>query len=200
MSTRPLPTDALTTAQAAARLGVSTQSIQKWVDLGLLHAWRTLGGHRRVSAESVEALLASRQTQAAQLDEAGPAASAATPTIMVVEDDSLEAELLMELLGALLGSRAKVLLFSNPFDALVNAGQSPPAVLLTDVNMPGMDGVAMVRHLVSNPLMSQTRMALVTNFAREEVERLGELPDCVLYLRKPITHAVLSEALSFLTQ
>ncbi|KPF68570.1 hypothetical protein IP84_09295 [beta proteobacterium AAP99] len=201
MATRPLPTDALTTAQAAARLGVSTQTIQKWVDQRLLDAWRTLGGHRRVSTQSVETLLASRQAQLASAP-AVPATSTDqnAAQIMVVEDDSIEAELISEILSALCGDRARVLLFNNPFDALLHAGNSPPDVLLADVNMPGMDGVAMVRHLVCNQRLSGTRIALVTHFSRDEVERLGELPQGVLYLRKPITHAVLSEALPFLNR
>lgn len=44
------------TAEAAQSLGVSTRTIQLWVDRGILDAWRTAGGHRRVIVESVDKL------------------------------------------------------------------------------------------------------------------------------------------------
>lgn len=45
------------TVEIARRLGVSIQTVQRWVDAGHLKAWKTMGGHRRISAESAEALL-----------------------------------------------------------------------------------------------------------------------------------------------
>lgn len=49
-----------TTIEAAQRLGVSVQTIQRWVDMGQLRAWKTLGGHRRIESASVETMLAER--------------------------------------------------------------------------------------------------------------------------------------------
>lgn len=42
--------------EAAKILGVSPKTIQLWVDNGILSAWKTVGGHRRVTVESVERL------------------------------------------------------------------------------------------------------------------------------------------------
>lgn len=42
--------------EAAKILGVSPKTIQLWVDNGILAAWKTVGGHRRVTLESVERL------------------------------------------------------------------------------------------------------------------------------------------------
>ena len=46
-----------TTRQAADLLGVSVGTVQLWVENGLLKAWKTAGGHRRVIRDSVDALL-----------------------------------------------------------------------------------------------------------------------------------------------
>lgn len=46
----------LTTREAAQVLGVSLRTVQLWVDGGTLDAWKTVGGHRRVTKESVERL------------------------------------------------------------------------------------------------------------------------------------------------
>lgn len=45
------------TREASEILGVSLRTVQLWVDGGILEAWKTAGGHRRVSRASVEALL-----------------------------------------------------------------------------------------------------------------------------------------------
>jgi excisionase family DNA binding protein len=43
----------LTSSQAAKRLGLSMATIQKLVDNNILQAWKTFGGHRRISLSSV---------------------------------------------------------------------------------------------------------------------------------------------------
>ena len=46
-------TEFLTSSQAAKRLGLSMATIQKLVDNHILQAWKTYGGHRRISLSSV---------------------------------------------------------------------------------------------------------------------------------------------------
>jgi len=58
MSTEAEPREAetaefLTSSQAAKRLGLSMATIQKLVDNNILQAWKTFGGHRRISLTSV---------------------------------------------------------------------------------------------------------------------------------------------------
>lgn len=50
----------LSTRQAAKLLGVSVRTIQLWVEQGLLNAWKTPGGHRRIVQESILSLLHKR--------------------------------------------------------------------------------------------------------------------------------------------
>ncbi len=47
----------LTSAEAAALLGVSASTVKRWVDDGTVLSERTLGGHRRIRREVVDALL-----------------------------------------------------------------------------------------------------------------------------------------------
>lgn len=49
----PEVSEFLTSSQAAKRLGLSMATIQKLVDNNILQAWKTLGGHRRISLASV---------------------------------------------------------------------------------------------------------------------------------------------------
>ncbi|WP_337879609.1 helix-turn-helix domain-containing protein [Rheinheimera sp.] len=53
----------LSTRQAAQVLGVSVRTIQLWVEQGLLHAWKTPGGHRRIDQQSLLQLLQQKQRE-----------------------------------------------------------------------------------------------------------------------------------------
>ena len=49
------------TIEVARLLGLAVRSVQLMVDRGELEAWKTPGGHRRISRASVERWLAARQ-------------------------------------------------------------------------------------------------------------------------------------------
>ncbi len=54
----------ISTTIAAIELGISTTSVQKLVDGGVLEAFTTKGGHRRISIESIEAYKKSNFSEA----------------------------------------------------------------------------------------------------------------------------------------
>jgi len=60
-----------TTAEAARSLGVSIRTIQLWVDGGVLAAWKTVGGHRRITLDSLSRLRCSAGTVEAVVDAKG---------------------------------------------------------------------------------------------------------------------------------
>lgn len=51
-------TEFLTTREASKLLGVALTTIQLWVETGVLPAWKTAGGHRRISRQAVDKLRA----------------------------------------------------------------------------------------------------------------------------------------------
>ena len=179
--------DSLTTSQAAALLGVAPHTVQKWVDAGALRAWKTVGGHRRVDANSVQAML--RDREAVQ-----PATAVKKMSVMLVEDDADTAELLEAMIGTL-WPQADVRLARDGFSALLDAGKQAPDVLITDINLPGLDGVEMLRSLLLHPDTRKMRVVFVTNHAPAELQRFGPLPSGVPVLRKPIQIEDLRRAL-----
>ena len=64
------------TLEVAHQLGMAVRSVQLMVDRGELEAWKTPGGHRRISRLSVELWMAQRRT-----GPAGPAPGNATPVV-----------------------------------------------------------------------------------------------------------------------
>ena len=57
--------DAYSTLEAAELLGVSFQTVARWMDRGYLTGWRTPGGHRIIHASSLEEMLRRGQTTSA---------------------------------------------------------------------------------------------------------------------------------------
>ena len=62
-----------TTIEVASLLGLAVRSVQLMVDRGELDAWKTPGGHRRISRASVERWLAERRGGATRPADAAPA-------------------------------------------------------------------------------------------------------------------------------
>ncbi|MCV2357450.1 response regulator [Paucibacter sp. TC2R-5] len=184
-----------TTIEAAKQLGISPASVQRWVDAGHLKAWKTLGGHRRIDAASVTALLNSQSLDAAPPAAQAPAQSQALdePTLLLVDDDDIARELL-EMQVRLLLPSANLLLAENGFQALMMVGRSAPDVVITDMVMPHMNGIEMIRQLQASP--KPPLIIAVSSQSRENLARLGGLPDEVLLLAKPVDQTLLASALS----
>jgi len=62
----------LTTREAARLLGIAVSTAQQWIENGLLPAWKTPGGHRRVRLSAVSALLRERAGLAPLAPETAP--------------------------------------------------------------------------------------------------------------------------------
>lgn len=174
------PANSYSTAELARRLGVSIPTVQRWVDSGHLKAWKTVGGHRRIEAESAEQMIRSQEGRIA----AG-AATARPLSVMVVDDNVDDRDLLTALVEAAL-PEAVVVSAENGFEALVAIGQDAPDVLVTDVVMPHMNGVEMLKHLRAESLDRPRVLVAVSSQAPSEFAVLGELPADVAFVVKPI--------------
>jgi excisionase family DNA binding protein len=181
--------DVLSTREAAERLGVALRTVQLWVEGGVLPAWKTAGGHRRISRTAVEQLIAER---AQALHSHSPAAvRAATGKrhdghILVVEDDPQ----LLELYALMIESwdlGLEVTTAADGFQALLRIGDRCPDLLLTDLRMPGMDGFRMIRALREHrPAGKAMRIVVVSALDDAEVAAHGGLPPDVTMFGKPV--------------
>jgi excisionase family DNA binding protein len=190
MATSSVEKSFCTTKEAATMLGVSVGTVQLWSESGLLQAWKTAGGHRRVIRESVEKLLHKAPMQASRELVAEPP-SAALPEanrrfqVLVVEDDIN----LLRLYEARIGSwpmAPQVVVAHNAFAALLIMGRTCPDLLITDLRMPGIDGFVMLNALQKAPEASNTRIVVVTGMDKSEIEARGGLPQDIEILGKPI--------------
>jgi excisionase family DNA binding protein len=182
------------TAELARRLGVSTPTVQRWVDLGYIKAWKTAGGHRRIDADSAERFLVEQRLSAVDETPAAAARAAGGPVVLIVDDNPDDRDLLSALVESTLPA-ATVSAVENGFQALVAIGRSPPDVLVTDIVMPHMNGLEMIKHLCGGSAQRPGRVLAVTSHSPEQIAKLGGLPDGVRLVRKPIDPDTFADAL-----
>jgi CheY-like chemotaxis protein len=91
---------------------------------------------------------------------------------------------------------ADLRVFADGFSALLDAGRQVPDVLITDIDLPGLDGLAMVRQLRENPATAPMHIVLVTSHSQSELTRFGSLPDGVPLLHKPVPSDALAAAVA----
>lgn len=182
-----------TTREAATLLGVSVGTVQLWVENGLLKAWKTAGGHRRVIRDSVDELLRANtprtlthpETPSYGADIQIKTASPRQLKVLVLDDDLL----LLRLYRANLtrwSMAPEVTIASDAIDALIMIGKNQPDLLITDLHMPGMDGFNMIRVLRAKPNLASTTIVVVSGLDAEDIQAHGGIPADIVILPKPI--------------
>lgn len=180
--------DVMSTRDAAQVLGVALRTVQLWVESGVLPAWKTAGGHRRISRVAVENLANSRRG-AVTPSEKGPL------RLLVVEDNPIQLRLYALMLE---GWDLPIAMetATNGFEGLVKLGQRRPHLLITDLMMPGMDGFQMLASLQAlTPPMPMSDVVVVTALGPADVAARGGLPERVRLFTKPLAFAALENLL-----
>ncbi len=154
--------DYLSTIEVAQLLGLAVRSVQLMVDRGELAAWRTSGGHRRISRTSVTQWLASRR------DPDAPQVPAQTAHrereqyhVLLIEDSSHFQNLVALLIGKHF-PKAVLHMANDGISGLTTFGQVQPDCLLVDILLPGIDGAALVTTLKSDPQFARCQLVIVT--------------------------------------
>lgn len=111
-----------------------------------------------------------------------PTVKQPTKSVVLVDDDQAYADLMVEILAQNLD--CPVVSFTRPLDALVALPMIAPSVVVTDYNMPQLNGLEFIRQAV--PLVPHAAFVVMTGhdltFARDEMDRIGALKG---FLEKP---------------
>lgn len=182
-----------TTNKAAEILGVTAETIQLWIECDILKAWKTPGGHRRITLASIQKV-ANKDNA---LNASKLADDVADFTILYVENDEALADLTSQLLENL-NLNLKVRHVFNGRDALISFGGIKPDLLITDLNMPRMNGFDMIRHIRNNKHCSHTHIAVVTGLDKLQIIEQGGLPDDIKIFSKPAPFEALAQLVKFL--
>lgn len=157
--------DHCTTLEVARWLGMAVRSVQLMVDRGELQAWKTPGGHRRISRSSVERWLASHHSGTTT---PVPAVPPATRTVLLIED-SAHCQHLVSLLVREQFPDVELHVADDGIAGLAMAGELQPAVLIVDILLPGIDGATLLTSLRTHPQFSRSQLIVLTSL--DEVQR-----------------------------
>ena len=175
--------DDVTTIEAARLLGLAVRSVQLMVDRGDLQAWKTPGGHRRISRESLD-----RWRAGARPPPAAPAAADATGALpatttgaraggrpagggarVLLIEDSTHYQNLISLLLRQKFPDVELRTATDGIVGLAMAGEFQPDVLMVDILLPGIDGATLITSLRSHPQFRRMQVIVVTSLAPEQL-------------------------------
>ncbi|MFN9491107.1 MAG: response regulator transcription factor [Betaproteobacteria bacterium] len=108
----------------------------------------------------------------------------ASPAVLIVEDEEsilLSLEFLLRNAGCAVDSAR------NGEAALAALSRPPPALVLLDVMLPGIDGYELCRRIRNDPRLQQTRVILLTARGRDADLQKGIDAGADAYLTKPFS-------------
>lgn len=178
----------LSTREVADLLDMAVRSVQLMVDRGELSAWRTPGGHRRISRASVDAWLAQRGAGApAAPRAAAPATShAPRPQRLLYIEDSRHFQKLVSLLVQQRYPQLEVHVADDGFAGLAMAGQLQPELLLVDLLLPGLDGATLITSLRSQPAFAGSKLIVITSLEGQDLQPYAFALEGVPVVHKPL--------------
>jgi len=168
------------TSYAAKLLNLSVGSVQTLVEKNELTAWKTQGGHRRISIQSIY-----QYQNRASLAPPVSFQDGKYLRVMVVEDDPATRAMYQAHFDSW-DLSIDATIASSAIEALLDIAVVKPQVMLTDLRMPGIDGVEMLRQLNTHPQFAQVAVIVVTGLSDEEIKAYGPFPDGTHVLRKPV--------------
>ncbi len=180
---RSAPPEHYTTLEVARLLGMAVRSVQLMVDRGDLDAWKTPGGHRRISRESVDRWLASRQP--GRGDASGSRArSGGAPRVLMIED-STHFQNLISLIIKQQFAHVELSIADDGISGLAMVGQLQPQVLLIDILLPGIDGGTLITSLRSHERFRDSKLVVLTSLDEAQREPYRFALEGVPVIHKP---------------
>lgn len=168
------------TSYAAKLLNLSVGTIQSLVESKSLKAWKTQGGHRRISLQSIK-----EYQRVHKLEPAVWGSSGVNLRVLVVEDDE-NTRLMYQAFFDRWALPLDTTMYASAMEALLDMPAMQPQILLTDLNMPKMDGFKFVNTLREHRLFSTLPIIVMTGLSDMQIQAKGGLPAGIQILRKPI--------------
>lgn len=180
----------LTSHQVGELLQINPSSVVKWVNEGLLPAYRTPGGHRRIKTTDLLAFLRSHSMYIPQ------ALMAVGPVRVLLIDDNTT---FLTSFARAMRSHKQVLELqtaSNAIEGLLLLGTMRPDAVLIDLHMPDLDGLEACQRIKANEATKSIEVVLYTGGPSAELEKKVRAAGARTLLAKPFTAANVVELLT----
>ncbi len=155
--------------EVAKLCGVVNQTAINWIRSGHLKAFSTPGGQYRVYAEDLVAFLKERNMRVPEELREDLTMPVDLGLALIVDDDKD----LNTILKRLLERKIEELRVAQAFDGF-EAGrllaERHPAIVLLDLNLPGIDGISLCKKIRSDESLGQPAVIAMTGIAQEEAQ------------------------------
>ncbi|MGB9686863.1 MAG: response regulator [Rectinema subterraneum] len=155
--------------EIAKLCGVVNQTAINWIRAGHLKAFTTPGGQYRVYAEDLVTFLKERDMRIPEELHEDLTMPVDLGLVLIVDDDKD----LNTILKRLLERKIEELRVAQAFDGF-EAGriiaERHPAIVLLDLNLPGVDGFSLCKKIRSDESFGQPAVIAMTGIAQEEAQ------------------------------
>lgn len=119
--------------------------------------------------------------------------------ILLVEDEPVIQELVSSMLtGVVDGRPVEVKVVANGAEAVARARQLRPQVVLLDIVLPDLDGIAVCRLIKADPALKDTKVCMLTAKASARDHQAAEAAGADAYVEKPFKGLELMELVEML--
>lgn len=177
--------DVCTTQEAAKLLGISVTSVQQLVEAGVLEAWKTKGGHRRIPLAALRAYKSSLANGAPGAT--STAGAGGRTSVLIIEDNEMQRGIYEKQIASW-NLPVDLKFCENGYQALVEIAAKRPDVVLADIVMSGIDGYEVINTILAYPELRETNIAILTALGAGDLDERGGVPEGVVFFGKPINY------------
>lgn len=168
-----------TTHDISRLLQVDPSTVSKWIDRGILTAFRTPGGHRRVRGGDLRSFLIAHQMPVP--DELG----SPLVKLLVVDDEKPVLDGMKRAFKVHAG-QIELTTTSSGVEALLLVSELKPHGMIIDLNMPEMDGFEVCRRIRMRKALESVRLITMTSRDGPELVEQSIKAGAVACLAKPV--------------
>ncbi|AGC42484.1 MULTISPECIES: response regulator [Myxococcus] len=173
-------TDQLYTTHDISRLlQVDPSTVSKWIDRGILMAFRTPGGHRRVRSADLRTFLITHQMPVPEELGSG------TVRLLVVDDERAVLDAIKRAFKPF-AAQVELQTTTSGVEALLLVSEQKPHGMIIDLNMPDIDGLEVCRRIRQRKQMEGVRLITMTSVHTADVVEQSKQAGALACLAKPL--------------
>jgi excisionase family DNA binding protein len=154
--------DILTVFKASKFCKVSPKTIINWIEAGHIKAYKTVGGHRRISQADLETFMRKQGIPIPDED-----VDDGRKRILVVDDDPIIVETIVQALEED-EFDYEVISASDGFEAGIQVNHFKPHLLILDIMMPDIKGYDVCKKIKTDDETKNTKIIVLSAYLDEE--------------------------------